>query len=100
MKWYAVFDRATGEAVSFGTELADPLPAHLEAVEIAGQPGRKAGTRWDAATRGIVALPASPPPPDRVAELLADETVVAITAKLTAGERAALAEKLRGKFGA
>ena len=100
MTWYAVVDNLTGEAVSFGTVLAEPLPANLEAIEIAAQPSKRAGTRWDAATKALVAIPAQPPPPDRVGELLADETVVAITAKLSAGERAALAEKLRGKFGA
>lgn len=53
MTWFAVIDKATGEAVSFGTVIADPLPAHLEAVEVEGQP--KKGVRaWDAATRTMV----------------------------------------------
>ena len=51
-QWYAVIDSATGEALSFGTTLADPLPAGTEAVAIDHQPG--AGERWDAGKRAIV----------------------------------------------
>ena len=94
MTWYAVVDKQTGEAVSFGTVLADELPEHLEAIEIASQPSKRDGTRWDAATRKLVEIPA-PPVVDRVGLLLADPVVTAITAKLTSGERAALEEKLR-----
>lgn len=54
-QWYAVIERASGRAVSFGTEIADPLPAALEAVPIDRQPG--AGERWDAVTRTVVAVP-------------------------------------------
>ena len=94
MTWYAVVDKQTGEAVSFGTVLADELPAHLEAIEIAAQPSKGDGTRWDSATRRIVDIP-TPPVVDKVGLVLADPVVAAITAKLTAGERAALEEKLR-----
>lgn len=51
--WYAVVD-AQGEAVSFGTVLADPLPAGLEAVAIDHQPGED--ERWDPDTRTVVAV--------------------------------------------
>lgn len=93
-QWYAVIDEATGEARSFGTVLADVLPDGLVAVPIAKQPNR--AQRWNAAKRAIEAVA---PAPDRVTEFTADPTVAAIVSKLTAGERAALLEKLRGKFG-
>lgn len=59
MKWYAVVDNATGEAMSFGTQLADPLPAGMSAVEIAHQPDEH--DRWDPATRALVARTAIDP---------------------------------------
>lgn len=89
MTWYAVVDKATGEAVSFGTVLGE-LVDHLEAIQILEQPDRT--KRWDAATKTIVDVP---PPPDAVATLLNDPTVSAITSKLSKGEKAALEEKLR-----
>lgn len=99
-QWFAVVDRASGEAVSFGTVVADPLPAHLEAVPIASQPSKRAGTRWDAASKSVTAIPmVAAPPPDRVGELLDDPVVAAVLTKLSGGERAALAEKLRARFG-
>lgn len=96
-KWFAICDRTTGEAVSFGTVLANELPPHLEAIEILAQPDKD--TRWDAATKSIVGIPPPPPRPDVVTELLADPVVIAITEKLSKGERTALEEKLRGRLG-
>lgn len=34
MTWYAVYVTATGELVSTGTVLADPLPGHLTALDV------------------------------------------------------------------
>ncbi len=98
-KWYAVVEKATGVPVSFGTVLAEVLPAHLEAIPIEAQPSKAALTRWDAATKAIVAIPPPVPPPDRVGAFLADATVQALFEKLSSGERAALADKLRSKLG-
>lgn len=71
MQWYAVIDKATGEALSFGTEVADPLPAELGAIPVDHQPG--ASEIWDKTRRAIVARP--PTPVDqkraRLAELIA-----------------------------
>ena len=98
-QWYAVCDKATGEAVSFGTVVGELAP-HLEAVAIPGQPSKTVGTRWDPATRSVAAIPiVAAPPPDRVGELLDDPVVAAVMTRLSGGERAALAEKLRTKFG-
>lgn len=95
-QWFAVCDKATGEAVSFGTVLGE-LPASLEAVAIASQPSKRAGTRWDPATKAVVDIPATAPR-DVVGELLADPVVAAITARLSKAESAALEEKLRAKL--
>ena len=54
-QWHAVIDKATGEARSFGTSVAEDLPAGLEAVPVDHQPG--IGETWDAKTRAIVAAP-------------------------------------------
>ena len=97
-QWFAVCDKVTGAAVSFGTVLGE-LAANFEAVPIPGQPSARLGTKWDSSTRTVVDLPPPAPAPDRVGELLDDPVVTAVVAKLSAGERAALAEKLRAKFG-
>lgn len=99
-QWYAVIDRVTGAAVSFGTVLGE-LGAGFEAVEITAQPSKRAGTRWDAMTRAVVEIPAAraEPPVDRVGELLADPVVKAALEELSTAARLALSEKLRGKFG-
>lgn len=34
-QWYEVFNKATGEVVSVGTVIADPMPAHLDSRPIA-----------------------------------------------------------------
>ena len=56
--WYAVIDRTTGEILSTGTVLADPMPAELEAIELAidpQAPGPKGGRwTWDGAMRRFV----------------------------------------------
>lgn len=99
-QWYAVIDRVTGAAVSFGTVLGE-LGEAVEAVAITAQPSKRAGTRWDPLTRAVVAIPSerAEPPPDRVGELLDDPVVNAALAKLSMAERLALGEKLRAKFG-
>jgi hypothetical protein len=56
-QWYAVIDEATGEALSFGTVLADPLPAGMEAIPIDGPPR---GRVWVQATRTLSDYPVVP----------------------------------------
>ena len=56
--WYAVHD-ASGALVSLGTVLADPLPADLTAVVLAGEPDLVA-QQWDAQALDFV-----PRPPER-----------------------------------
>lgn len=52
-KWFAVFEKNTGRAVSFGTVIANPLPEHLESVFIIEQP-KKGVSRWDSSSHSIV----------------------------------------------
>lgn len=52
--WYAVVNRQTGEAASFGTEVAAELAPDLEALPLPGPPDF-ARQRWDAPGRRLVA---------------------------------------------
>lgn len=54
--WQAVYRNTTGELVSVGTVIANPLPAGFTAVVLAGQP--TATQRWNATTRAFEAIPA------------------------------------------
>jgi len=83
MTWYAVVDKATGEAVSFGTILADPLPTDLEAIEIEGQP-KKGLRKWDSAARQMVPhlLQAGKSPEEKIDEALT--AIEALTMKVDA----------------
>lgn len=57
MIWYAVVDKNTGEALSFGTEVANPLPPEFVTVEIDHQP--QIGETWDPKQRKLVMNPPS-----------------------------------------
>ena len=55
--WYVVYYSATGEAYSFGTSLADPMPAEFSAKPLSGPDAEAISTgagRWDAASRTVV----------------------------------------------
>jgi hypothetical protein len=57
--WYVVYYSATGEAYSFGTSLADPMPAEFSAKPLSAADAESVnhGTgRWDAASRTVVPL--------------------------------------------
>lgn len=60
MAWFIVHRADTGEAVSVGQIVADPLPAGLVSVPITDTEGQGIinGTkRWEAATRTVVDVP-------------------------------------------
>lgn len=60
--WFAVINRETGEAVSVGTVVADPLPAELVALPISDADAdalNKGRALWDAASRSAVMRPES-----------------------------------------
>lgn len=56
-KWYAVCDKATGELISTGSVIADPLPDHLEKIELAQAPDWKTQD-WDAEKKALTEKPA------------------------------------------
>lgn len=54
--WYAVYDES-GEAVSFGTVLADPLPPHLSVVVLEDKDVEfllSGKGRWDSSSLSVV----------------------------------------------
>ena len=60
--WYAVIHRETGEAVSVGTVVADPLPAELVAMPLSEADADALNTcraLWDAVSRSVVMRPES-----------------------------------------
>lgn len=56
--WYAIYATATGELVSIGTVVADPLPAGMAAKALAGDP---AGKQWNSTTLVFDAVSPLPP---------------------------------------
>lgn len=89
--FYAVIDSG-GNAVSFGTVLAEPLPAGLTAVDLGREPNFGV-ERWDAATRTLVPLPAVV-----VKDLLDDIMAFPEVLTLTAARQAALRTKLANRL--
>lgn len=56
--WYVVYYSATGEAYSFGTSLADPMPEEFLALPLSEADADSLNhgrARWDAASRSVVA---------------------------------------------
>ena len=58
--WHLLYNTTTGESVSIGTVIADPLPAGITALPLtdAEGEGMQNGTLiWDAASRALIATP-------------------------------------------
>jgi len=58
--WHLLYNSATGESVSIGTIIADPLPAGITALPLTDAEGEglQNGTLiWDAATRTLIPTP-------------------------------------------
>jgi hypothetical protein len=58
--WFVVIDRDTGEAVSVGTVVADPLPPEFVALPLSEADAdalNKGRGLWDSATRSVVMRP-------------------------------------------
>lgn len=58
--WNLVYDTATGQGVSLGTVLANPLPANLTALELSEQQSTailSGAMVWDAATLSLIPTP-------------------------------------------
>ena len=66
--WHLLYNSTTGESVSIGTVIADPLPAGITALPLTDEQGeglQNGGLTWDAATRSLIA---TPPPAVTAAE--------------------------------
>jgi hypothetical protein len=60
MNWHLLYNTTTGQSVSIGTVIADPLPEGITALPLtdAEGEGMQNGTLiWDAATRTLIAAP-------------------------------------------
>jgi hypothetical protein len=58
--WHLLYNTTTGESVSIGTVIADPLPAGITALPLTDEQGERLqnGTLiWDAATRTLIPTP-------------------------------------------
>ncbi len=65
--WHLLYNSTTGESVSIGTVIADPLPAGITALPLTNAEGEgmQNGTLiWDAVTRSLIPTP----PPTQTAE--------------------------------
>ena len=58
--WHLLYNTTTGQSVSIGTVIADPLPAGITALPLTDEQGEglQNGTLiWDAATRSLIQTP-------------------------------------------
>ena len=65
--WHILYNNTTGESVSVGTVIADPLPAGITALPLTDEQGeglQNGSLIWDAASRSLIATP----PPTQTAE--------------------------------
>jgi hypothetical protein len=65
--WHLLYNTTTGQSVSIGTVIADPLPAHLTALPLSDAEGeglQNGSLIWDAASRSLIPTP----PPTVTAE--------------------------------
>jgi hypothetical protein len=65
--WHLLYNTTTGQSVSIGTVIADPLPAGITALPLTDEQGeglQNGNLIWDAATRTLIATP----PPSVTAE--------------------------------
>jgi hypothetical protein len=65
--WHLLYNTTTGESVSIGTVIADPLPAGITALPLTDAEGeglQNGSLQWDAASRTLIATP----PPTQTAE--------------------------------
>ena len=96
MAWQAVYRSSDGVLVSVGDVVADPLPAGLATLNMAGPPADT--VMWDAATRAFIPRPAKTTV-DRVQEIRDDPTLGAVWSRLTASQQTALRNRLVSLLG-
>ncbi len=60
MNWHLLYNSATGQSVSIGTVIADPLPEGITALPLTDEQGeglQNGSLIWDAATRTLIPTP-------------------------------------------
>jgi hypothetical protein len=60
MNWHLLYNTATGQSVSIGTVIADPLPEGITALALTDEQGeglQNGSLIWDAASRTLIATP-------------------------------------------
>jgi hypothetical protein len=65
--WHLLYNSTTGQSVSIGTVIADPLPAGITALPLSDAEGeglQNGSLKWDAASRSLIPTP----PPTQTAE--------------------------------
>jgi hypothetical protein len=68
MNWHLLYNTATGQSVSIGTVIADPLPEGITALPLTDEQGeglQSGSLKWDEETRSLVP---TPPPAMSAAE--------------------------------
>lgn len=95
--WYAHYDTTTGELVSLGTVLPDPLPEGTATREYYYQPDQSV-VIWDTTLREFVSR-TPPTSVDRVADLESDGTLSSLWSGLDATETTALKDRIGQMLG-
>ncbi len=98
MGWSALYDTGSGQLLSVGQILADPLPPHTAALPLAGPPS--AAEMWDPVARAFVARPAKVVI-DRLQDLVDDADFQQVWGSLNATQRAKIRTaviRLLGRF--
>lgn len=88
MTWYAVYDERRGTLLSTGTVLADPMPAGVTAVALAGPPDWQTHA-WNPTARAFDPRVPEAPPPSAAELIMEQPEVVAMTAETRTAVRVA-----------
>lgn len=95
--WYAHYDDTTGELLSLGTVAPDPVPPGTAFLHLLGQPSLSL-YEWDTTLRVFV--------PrdevllfDRIADLVADESLASVWATLDSTQDQALQDRIAAMIG-
>lgn len=93
-QWYVVIDKTTGQIVSEGSVLGDPIELASRGLEAIALPQRfdPLTQVWDEKKRTIAPRPSTPDP---ISELFADPSITAALGKISALEREAMQAKMR-----
>jgi hypothetical protein len=100
--WHLLYNTATGQSVSIGTVIADPLPAGITALALSDAEGeglQNGSLIWDAATRSLIPTP----PPTQTAEEWIDSqgyTAIRLISLLDAETKLKAANKESAKLNA